>query len=74
VVLFPIALVWVIVVIVWVVRNEVTSEHGQTRRWIRLRPRPSRSPRRGRPNGSRARFGGRRADARASSGAMRERR
>ena len=71
-VLFPIAFVWVIVVIVWVVRNEVTPEQDQTRSWTRLRPRPPRSPRRGRPNG--ARSSGRRGDARASSDAMRERR
>jgi len=42
VVLFPIAVVWVIVVVVWVVRNEVNPEQDTTRRWTRLRPRPPR--------------------------------
>jgi hypothetical protein len=68
-VLFPLAFVWVIVLIVWIVRNEVRPEEEQTRRWTRVRPRPPRGPRRGRPNGSRARPG-----ARASRGAHRERR
>jgi hypothetical protein len=70
VVLFPIALVWLIAVIVWVVRNEVTPEQDTARRWTRLRPRPPRSPRRGRPNGSRPRRG----ETRASSSTERARR
>ena len=57
--LFPIAFLWVIVVIVWVIRNEVTPEQEKTRRWTRLPSRPPRRPRRGRPNGSRARASGR---------------
>jgi hypothetical protein len=74
VVLFPIAFVWVIAVIVWVIRNEVTPEQDRARRWARLRPRPPRSPRRGRPNGSPTRSSGRRSEARASSSAERARR
>jgi hypothetical protein len=71
VVLFPIAFVWVIAVIVWVVRNEATPEQDRARRWTRGRPRRPRSPRRGRPNGSRGRSTGRRGKAGASSNARR---
>jgi hypothetical protein len=60
-VLFPIALVWLVIVIVWVVRNEVKPEEGRLRRWVPRRPRSPRNPGRGRPNDP----GGRRGSARA---------
>jgi hypothetical protein len=65
-VLFPFALIWLIVVLVWVVRNEVKPPE-ERRTWIRRRPRPPRNPR-GRPHGSRDRAGAHRA----SSGATRD--
>lgn len=67
-VLFPIALVWLIVVIVWVVRNERNHEEGQPRQWAQWRPTPPRDPRRGGPE----RSGGRRGNAGASRGATRD--
>jgi hypothetical protein len=56
-VLFPIALLWLIGVIVWVVRNE--AKPGQERKldWRRWRPRPPRLPRGGRAGGAEARAG-----------------
>ena len=57
-VLFPLALIWLIVVIVWVVRNEVKPEEGRLHTWTR-RPRSPRHPGRGGPD----RSGGRRGSA-----------
>jgi hypothetical protein len=57
-VLFPIALLWLVGVIIWVVRNE--AKPGKERRldWRRWRPRPPRRPMTG------GRFGG--SEARAT--------
>jgi hypothetical protein len=60
-VLFPLAVIWLIVVIVWVVRNQTAPP--EERAWARWRPRPPRTPPRGRPHGSPDRSGGRRASA-----------
>jgi hypothetical protein len=57
-VLFPIALLWLVGVIIWVVRNEAKPENERKLDWRRWRPRPPR-----RPGGS-GRFGG--AGARAA--------
>jgi hypothetical protein len=62
-VLFPFALIWLIVLIVWVIRNEVAPPDERPRVWVPRRPRPPRNPR-GRPHGSPDRTGGRRASAR----------
>ena len=64
-VLFPFALIFLIGVIVWVIRNEGAPEEDDARLWPRLRPwRPS-SPRnpRGRPHGSRDRAGAQRGSS-----------
>ncbi|HEU5213350.1 MAG TPA: hypothetical protein VFU10_11320 [Gaiellaceae bacterium] len=62
-VLFPFALIWLVVLIVWVVRNEKNREEGDPRRWAWWRPSPPRDPRRGGPD----RVGGRRGAGRAES-------
>ena len=45
-VFFPIALLWIIGVIIWVIRNNVSEEPGaaEPRDWKRWRPRPPRRP------------------------------
>jgi len=49
-ILFPIALLWMIGVIVWVLRNEGSPSAPELiRRWLPSRPH---GPRRGRPTGS----------------------
>jgi hypothetical protein len=66
-VLFPFALIWLIVVIVWIVRNEQNREEGEPRVWARWR-KPPRDPRRGGPD----RTGGRRGSSRASRDVTRD--
>ena len=61
-VLFPFALIWLVVLIVWIVRNEQNREDGEPRRWAWWRPKPPRDPQRGGPD----RVGGRRGEASAS--------
>jgi len=73
-VLFPIALLWLIGVIIWVVRNE--SKPGQERKldWRRWRPRPPRLPRGRWSGGSEARASrGERRPVRGEAGRRRER-
>ena len=45
-ILFPLALLWIVGVIIWVIRNNVTDEPGasEPRDWKRWRPRPPRRP------------------------------
>ena len=45
-ILFPLALLWIVGVIIWVIRNNVDSEPGapEPRDWKRWRPRPPRRP------------------------------
>jgi hypothetical protein len=63
-VLFPFALLFLIGVIVWVIRNEgAPEEQDEARLWPRLRPRPPRNPPRGRPHGSRDRAGAQRGSS-----------
>jgi hypothetical protein len=55
-VLFPIALIWIICVLVWLIRNslnepDVPGEEREQRRWW---PRPPRRPNGRRPSGSRS--------------------
>jgi hypothetical protein len=51
-VLFPIALLWLVGVIIWVVRNEAKPGTERKIDWRRWRPRPPRRP------GTGGRFGG----------------
>ena len=55
-VLFPIALIWLICVVIWIVRNSMNDdvpgqEPEQPRRWW---PRPPRRPHDRKPSGSRS--------------------
>jgi hypothetical protein len=45
-ILFPLALLWIVGVIIWVIRNNVSGEPGasEPRDWKRWRPRPPRRP------------------------------
>lgn len=45
-ILFPLALLWIVGVIIWVIRNNVSGEPGasEPREWKRWRPRPPRRP------------------------------
>jgi len=45
-ILFPLALLWIVAVIIWVIRNNVSGEPGasEPRDWKRWRPRPPRRP------------------------------
>jgi hypothetical protein len=58
-VLFPFALIWIIIIAVWVIRNERNSEEERVRVWSRLRPRRPRDPSRGGPDRSGGRRGSR---------------
>jgi hypothetical protein len=54
-VLFPIAFIWLLAVMIWLIRNSLNNEPAppgeEPRRW---RPRPPRRPDNRRPGGSRA--------------------
>lgn len=56
--LFPIMLLWIVGVLIWIVRNNITDEPGERapRDWTRWRPRPHR-PRDGRAGASARRLG-----------------
>jgi hypothetical protein len=64
-VLFPIAFIWMIIVLIWVVRNESNKPEAE-RFWVRKgwRPRRPRGPRRG-PAGTAQRRASARRAARA---------
>jgi hypothetical protein len=67
-VLFPFAFIWMIIVIIWVVRNE-TNKPDEERFWVRTtrwRPRRPRGPRRG-PGGTAKRRASTRRPARADA-------
>jgi hypothetical protein len=69
-VLFPLALLWIIGVIVWIVRNNLDGSPGERERsWRRWRPRPPRRPWSTAPSSPARRAGG---AARASAPERRE--
>ena len=55
-VLFPIAVLWLVIVAVWVIRNSRNENPEQERVWHRWTPRPRR-PRDGDASGARSRKG-----------------
>jgi hypothetical protein len=70
-VLFPIALLWIIGLLIWIIRNDANApgEQGTTRDWKRWRPRPPHRPQTGRLGGLAARATGSRRKAAAGEAA-----
>jgi hypothetical protein len=67
-VLFPIAFIWLLAVMIWLIRNSLNNEPGELRddrTWTRWRPRPPRRPSGGQSPSRAARFANMRSNSRS---------